>query len=1071
MASKIKIARGNITAFKNALKQGELFFQIRNLTDDYSRSPHDEGVLYIGDPKADFNSDPIPLAAARSVKANVFRGDLGATTSAQDFNINQPKFKYVRPGDFYYWTLRATDMQKIPGEEIDYAFMRDDFREGDMLLITDCDVDPKTGIAYNIEYRRVMTGSCDARNVYYYIYDEFGDIDTDIDIDNVNDVLKFLERHKLQYRGVIDDDFQLKNLRTDATDPEYKVTRGSIWLVLKDDLDWPNLDAMLAQKRGRKPKRGDFVYYENEKCTFNGLDTYPAWKVIPCADSDAEDIDYLQYNAQIADLRTAMENMGKSADGDKGTFHIEHIEQALLSTDVRKALDFLMVNKAQLDEMGKVPLSQLHATVLGALQYKGVWSPINDARGVTDPAYQNKTPSFPTGHDEYGNPTTHPENGDYYQVKIDVQDGDNKIINIQFQDPYNPTRILELNNGDFIVWQASDDQDNDIGQGRWEVIDNSDRIISLDFTINGKLVSNDALYNLPARDISLVQSPHINADKKLCLVQDGQTVTICGVRLVDQEVTPDGELVDGKVNYLPKYSPYGRNTLTNTDIRNYLRERTMQYVFSSPTVKEFDTQSFNPVNNTTSNNSGLSFKVSPEVQNPKLHQDIFGVTGTGTFYVPVSVGSEVTIILKDPAEGITPVISAMTDTLTKVDEHTYKFTSSVDGYEQITFKDATIGEVDVADYQEKITEFMSNVQIGDFQNSHAQITYGDISLSSYMSTHGAGTRNPRFNFYIKSEADDRAVDFTKVSLFANDKLTEEDIELILPEKSSTIIAKLPGVVFAKNHILKSTVDGYAESAATLEELTDSEGNTYISNSTYIQSPDVHTHNVTLGFYDESTHQFVKTINVKGPSQPTSPMATFYITRGGHAFTLEQYMQFIGNGTDGTVPVFKKHVDEVTGEETIGLSDSKIKQIQHSIFETLKNSARARVWGNRYDENGQVVQFDYSEEFLKNRYGDRKDASTFANDVIIGEVEEAGDGTYRIKEGGERGLHVSNGVAIGNSKTSVMHLLAGRSADNKRDIPELMDGEPWEDEDIEVEAPLRSGMMLTHNSPISGGLWI
>lgn len=1058
MASKIQIARGNITAFKDALKQGELFFQIRNLTDDYSRSPHEEGIVYIGDPKATGNSEPVAIAAVRTIKANVYRGDLGSTLSSQDFNIKQEKFKYVRPGDYWIWQNRADALQKIVGEEIDYAFMRDDFRKGDILLIIDCDVDEKTGIAYNIEYRRVMTGSCDARDVYYYIYDKDGNIDTDINIDNVNDVLKFLERYKLQYKGVIDDQWQLEDLRTDNG----KVTRGSIWLVLKDDLDWPNIDAMLAQPHGRVPKRGDFVYYENERCTYKGLDTYPAWKIIPCADSDAEDIDYLQYDRQKKDLYNKMNNVGRLEGADHGTFHLDHIENAILSSDVRKALDFLMINKAQLDASGKVPLSQLHATVLGALQYKGVWNPINNINGVTDPQYQNPTPSFPTGKDEYGNPQSGPSNGDYYQVKIDLEDG-SAPINIQFQDPYDPTRVLELNNGDFIVWQASDDQDNDFGGGRWEVIDNTDRLTSLDFTINGHIVDKDALLRDDPYDVSLVQSPHLKADYKLCLHQTGNQVTICGVRLVDQEILDDGTVVDGKPMFIPKYSDLSRNTLTNTDIKNYLKVRTLDYVFPRDTGLVYDkAQTFQPSNNTTSDNSNLA--VNPR-ENTKIAHNEFGLTiQNSEVYIPVSVGSEVTIHAKPAAEGRELVIEGTTDEITDNGDGTFTFTSSLDGYEKITVIDGTIDQITVDDYDEKVTEFGSNVYIGQFNESHTLTTYGDISLSAYLKNIGAGAANPVLNFFIRSDADTRHVDATKVTVKANDEKTESDIVLTLPEKTSTIIAKLPDVIFAKDHLLKSTVDGYAESVQSLEEKTDDEGNPYIYNNSYFETENINVHTVSFGYFDHG--KFIKTITVKGPEKVTNE--TFLIHHGGTAFTLEEYLKFCGQGTDGTVPVFKEIEDEKTGEKVIGIVDSKIKQVRHSIYETLKNNLREKLYEDQYDENGNVHQVDVSDEYLKERYGVNQDASVFENDVIIGEVEEAADGTFKIKT--PRSLHVSNSLAVGNAEGASMHIVPDHKVYGF-EIPAILEGEQFEDTDIIVERPLKSGMMLTHNSPISGGLWL
>jgi len=137
-------------------------------------------------------------------------------------------------------------------------------------------------------------------------------------------------------------------------------------------------------------KRGDWVFYDGQ-----------AWTVIPAGYTTAID--------------TAFNNAGVTL-GDGST--------AVTQINVQTALAYLFGKKADLDENGLVPESQLPASIVGALSYKGTW---------------DASTAYPTGAAQ----------GNYYIVSVagNTGGGDYEI-------------------GDWIVYNGT----------AWQKIDNSDKI-------------------------------------------------------------------------------------------------------------------------------------------------------------------------------------------------------------------------------------------------------------------------------------------------------------------------------------------------------------------------------------------------------------------------------------------------------------------------------------------------------------------------------------------------------------------------------------------------------------------
>ena len=546
MASEIQVTRGALHAKgPENLLPGELFWvpsNTSNLKDNAYRNdtrfPYDRGTLYIGRPSlgSDSYEAPIPIAGERAYKGLVFRGFLTTQTE-----ITDEIFTYVREGDFFIFN---DDAQGGTFKTVD------DFLKGDILLITNADYDiapdlgDNVGEAKNVTYTRVNNSGGFAKYTYY--------TGEDMDATNVEEAINELNLKKLQYKGRIDEDYSYEELMTFQEDDKSKLVMGSLYHVTKDGLKFTgkNVDGTVCTWTSQK---GDFVIWQDDEAE---------WLLIPSGYTDAKEIDF-----DPADAVSQQTAFGTFTE-DNG----EHISSTAALTNLQEAVTYLLSHKAMLDSNGKVPLSQLHDTVLGAMQYMGTWNPINDAQGVNDPNYQN---DWPTGRTTSDNATDEEssgsgaaskrnnKNGDYYIVKTL-----NGIKNVQYYDKDSTpvgdvySRCEELNSGDWIVYQI----DPQTQEASWQVIDNSDAISSLNFIINGTNTSGEADYLDETKEVSIVGNPEMSASDKLVLWQEDNTINIAGVRLVDQSKTDPNRGAEDK--YLPVYTG-NTDTLQRSSIENF----------------------------------------------------------------------------------------------------------------------------------------------------------------------------------------------------------------------------------------------------------------------------------------------------------------------------------------------------------------------------------------------------------------------------------------------------------------------------------------------------------------------
>lgn len=964
----IQASRGSLKARSASdLDRGELFWVAKNVSANAETGyrsntsfPYDEGTLYIGMPSlGDSPENPIPIAGARAYKSMVFRGYISSQTSLTD-----DLFKFARAGDFWIFSNNA-----VGGD-----FLKADYRRNDVLLITNADYSLEADIdsgdigqAKNLAATKLQCSGGDSRNVDYT-----GDEDL-TGITKVSDALDYLNYHKISYKGRIGIgmDYTIESLLTDITsgigNPAV-LTAGSSFIVMQSNLVFNGYQNGTQKKW--VSKKGDFVIWQDDK---------KQWLLVPSGNSEADDITF--------DSDAAVEEQVNA--GTFGEDNGDHIAKTKTLTNVQDALTYLLSHKAMLDSQGKVPISQLHSTVLGAMQYCGTWSPTTSDSGLKDPAYQS---SWPVGTvdstvkgDEETSYNTNNKAGDYYIVSTN-------LTNVQYYDKTSTknadgtySRVIELNNGDWIVFTAET-----TGKGHWEKIDNSDRISQINFVINGIHNSGEADYADVATVKSLVGTPTIGASDKLVIWDNSETMTVAGVRLIDQY--EDDENRKAEDTFMPVYTG-NTDTQKRSSIQNMESADVDKYSWSSKKVY--------------------------------------------------------------------------------------------------------------------ITKTNSNVFIGDNSNHFDQYTYGNIYARPYITakTDNVITReNPKIYFEVKKTNDDGTYISSSLNPDANQV---SGAEIFLPDASSKLIGKLAGVTFIKGRLLKSTHDGYADSTSIEEHMSTSD-DTFYSDASVVSiefhSPkidvnNIETRHITLGQlkYLNSSASNGGSFN-NGGFNTEEKTSSLYSHPGQTIAEIINYTPFTSgtlvNDTDlNTLISGKKDRIAIFGEKNTTYGDgekarstiieSKIYQASSTIFDLLFHSATDISNATRTLDTDNVSNTDYQNgtdsNFVKNVYGGKDENGSLTGtgtdnnvvvetDTVIGEVTQDDDGKQIIKT--PRSLLVSKSLVLGNNNTNSTHVVPGRTLfpDSSQYRNEKTEAQ-LKNNDVYVEPPSKSGVLLTDNSRVDGGLYI
>ena len=1003
MANTSSLSRGSLKKkIESGFAQAELFWEPRTTDIDNKSSYFDkwnEGTLWIGRPSlngAPSEELPIPIAGGRTHNALVYRGTLSTEASILD-----DIFEHARVGDWYVFTADAVAGTSTTKE---YTFHKiDDFRKGDVLVIVDVggrtNIDIDTGRIINqslIKYYRLNNSGGYADDVYFResVTKNFYQWQAN----NVEGALKETQIEKLQY---------IRTISSAADIPATPIV-GGLYLVIANDIEFNT-------SRGSNTficNKGDFVYwtadtlYEDDAAEYKTYNTDYYWHLIPSGYTNADEIDY--YDAEK--INNGQKDVFiKSLFGTFSDYHKDLFSKN--SDNVHKMLDFLMANKAQLDEQGKVPLSQLHDTVLGALQYKGNFCPLNgtitedmlsveegtNLVTVTVKERYNPLPGFAYYKDGDTLNTSNEssvQNGDYYIIDLSSYG----ITNLQYD---TGNGIWELNTGDWIVFSASDNQDDmsagsSAQKGHWTKIDNSDRLTQTSYIVDRIYDDNFWTTIIDEKQLNLVGNPVLRASHKVGLVNKGHnTVEIVGDHLVDQLLNEHSITA-----YHPRYVNED-GTIQNSFLEDILTD----YATGDMT---YDYSQFHKAQ---SNNKSL------------FHSNV------------------------------------------------------VIGVENSEHRDlTTYGDIHVLPHL--VLDEDSNTQINEKSLVHFRVFENNIKKDIYLF----------------------AQDGSKVGEHGIDEdMSDELVNIALPEHTSTLVGKLSGVQFEEGRILKSVNEGYAESSSIEEHINESNTMNFhdgikniVEFHSQVSTPINNTYEIWFGSYDSTNNKNYGDSDFTEDGQLRSALLArltknfyqeeenIYVSlpcESGTLLTQENLIKIFGNVVEGDT-----YLTMFGDTSSIDGGPNRFNTFQKAPIRQVENALRTRILSSLATaDTAQTIRAANAEEFAKikrdtsdpkytERFTPTTDTSVsdsvIENDVVVGKYDNEGN----ILE--KKSLIATKALGVGDDKHTTGFIRAPRTNfPTAAQYYNPWTGEYYTPQDVQVDMPNESGVMLTSNSLIDGGLYL
>lgn len=494
MPVSIKLTRGDINLRDDSkMKDGQLFYSYVN-TDPIQSKGHtySQGQLWIKD-----NDKIREIANARSIDSVKFAGFI-----TKEFNGNfetasettQPEFRHCHAGDFFIF------------KKDDKVNFTEKFYKGDILLITKAVYETIADDFFretltHVDYIRIP-GS------------EFNNEGTDYESETIQGAIKELEI-RLFYLGEINstEEFESAPKKKGGLyliqQRQNKDVVGQIVANLEEfDADAKTYNGRVTDSGYLKLRYGDMIFWNGE-----------TWTLIPTG-LTAEDI---PYNPKVEEIEAIP------------TFETFHKQRLKGVTSISEAIDILNIHKAPLDNKGKIPYSVLPTSVTTGLNYQGKFFPLIDPKGsITDPSNQE---NWPTPVDMDGELLDEWKTGWFFIV--DCQNRKN----VQYKDKTQPNRVIELNTGDWVVWNGKD------AIKQFEVVDNSDRVSAVEVHKGEEIITLLGVVGIETTGKYLTSEVDDNVFK---------------IGLKGDFIEQDPE-VKGKENYYPKYTADGMK-LTNSHI-------------------------------------------------------------------------------------------------------------------------------------------------------------------------------------------------------------------------------------------------------------------------------------------------------------------------------------------------------------------------------------------------------------------------------------------------------------------------------------------------------------------------
>lgn len=205
---------------------------------------------------------------------------------------------------------------------------------------------------------------------------------------------------------------------------------------------------------------GDVTFRTNTMIVNNAGTIY----TIPLGASEARDIAYtptgdLKTDESVPSFTTVQ------VDGTKVTLTEDQI------ATVQHALDYLHQNKADLNSNGKLPLSQMPSTMIGALQYVGTVKIADDVTSLTVAELAALMRSAKEGGDSWetdtdsktgnkkANAYDNLDSGDYVIISIPLAtvEGEDHPLSRQISVLDGKTEVFKISNGDHVIVNKADE--------------------------------------------------------------------------------------------------------------------------------------------------------------------------------------------------------------------------------------------------------------------------------------------------------------------------------------------------------------------------------------------------------------------------------------------------------------------------------------------------------------------------------------------------------------------------------------------------------------------------------------
>lgn len=459
--NNIKIARGTRAKWlENAQPSyGEMFYD-----------KNTNGV-YIAIPNAEAEGG-IELKRFGGFDSIVLKGTI---TSANFAAIK----KVAEPGDAYIVTGKIDVIQpevtfdnegNVQRNETSKRLYDDYFKNGQVIIFTDEDVSTIPNsylfdadeIAANTEGAKgiiTLAGTSEAVDLEYDpSLAEVANV-KDAKITDVQTALDALFNKKMEYIGAFDDITITSTDKIEEGDNYTAATEfDKVWAIIakQKQLLMGQSIVYSGPTRNVETVDGDVTVRTNTLIINNAGLIY----TIPLGSSDARDCAFVPAGSLKTD-ETIPEFNTVNANGETSTLTFNEI------ATVQHALDYLTQNKADLNSQGKLPLSQMPSTLIGALQYVGTVTIEDDITTLTASELASLMRSAKEGGDSWEKDTDDEADSTKANAYENLDSGDYTIISIPFglvegedhrlsrqvviTDDATGTELFKVSNGDHVI--------------------------------------------------------------------------------------------------------------------------------------------------------------------------------------------------------------------------------------------------------------------------------------------------------------------------------------------------------------------------------------------------------------------------------------------------------------------------------------------------------------------------------------------------------------------------------------------------------------------------------------------